>query len=160
MSRKAGAVPGEGMALPPLGDALEFMRLVWTVDRRLQATSGRMTLARGITARQQLVIRLVGRFPGISAGQLAEILHVHPSTLTGLIGPLERRGLLSRRADPRDARRVALGLTAKGRESGVDATVTVESAIQQLLSSLPRNKVLATREVLAMMARALETRVS
>ena len=33
----------------------------------------------GLTGPQRLVVRLVGRFPGITAGRLAEILHVHCS---------------------------------------------------------------------------------
>src|SRR5438132_8459125 len=35
--------------------------------------------------RSRLVMRIVGRFPGIAAGRVAQILHVHPSTLTGIL---------------------------------------------------------------------------
>src|SRR5439155_8811053 len=66
---------------PPLGAVLDFMRLLWAVDHSLQSASKRMEAAYGITGPQRLVVRIVGRFPGIAAGRVAEILHVHPSTL-------------------------------------------------------------------------------
>ena len=44
--------------------------------------------------------------------QLAVIMHLHPSTLSGILKRLERRDLLSRRPDPRDRRRALLALTA------------------------------------------------
>src|SRR3954470_12003885 len=109
---------------PQLGEVLEFMRLLWAVDHGLQSTSKRMESTLGITGPQRLVLRLVGRFPGITAGNLAQILHVHPSTLTGVLKRLERRGFLQRRPDPRDARRASLGLTARGRRLDVGAAGT------------------------------------
>src|SRR5437016_14410817 len=99
-----------------LGPILEFMKQLWAVDHGLQSASKRMEASFGITGPQRLVVRIVGRFPGIAAGRVAEILHVHPSTLTGILKRLEARGVLQRRSDPRDARRALFGLTAKGRK--------------------------------------------
>src|SRR5262245_4656506 len=88
-----------------LGDVIEFMRLLWAVDHGLEASSKQMDSLFGGTGPQRLVIRIVGRHPGISAGRIAEILHVHPSTLTGVLGRLVERAILTRRTDPEDARR-------------------------------------------------------
>ena len=104
------------------------MRLIWAIDHGLQTTSKRMHRTLGATGPQRLVIRIVGKFPGASAGQLADILHIDPSTLTGVLQRLARRGLLARRRDPRDGRRVLLTLTAKGRALDVPAAGTVETA--------------------------------
>jgi len=101
---------------PPLGAVLDFMRMLWALDHALQSASKRMESAFGMTGPQRLAVRIVGRFPGIAAGRLAEILHVHPSTLTGVLRRLEGRGILQRRPDPRDARRALFMLTAKGRK--------------------------------------------
>src|SRR5437588_8753742 len=95
---------------PPLGAVLDFMRLLWAVDHALQSASKRMEVTYGVTGPQRLVVRIVGRFPGIAAGRIAEILHVHPSTLTGILKRLESRSVLHRKADPRDARRALFGL--------------------------------------------------
>src|SRR5437762_12214338 len=101
---------------PPLGAVLDFMRLLWAVDHSLQSASKRMESAFGITGPQRLVVRIVGRFPGISAGGLADILHVHPSTLTGILRRLEMRGVLQRRGDPNDGRRALFTLTNRGKK--------------------------------------------
>ena len=97
----------------------------------------------------------MGRFPAISAGQLATILHLHPSTLTGILRRLERRGLLTRRKDPRDGRRAVLGLSAAGRRLDVEASGTIESLMKAALAPLPRNQVQAARGVLLALAERL-----
>src|SRR5438105_14211859 len=116
-----------------LGPILEFMKLLWAVDHGLQSASKRMEATFGITGPQRLVVRIVGRFPGISAGALAEVLHVHPSTLTGVLRRLETRGMLLRRADPKDARRALFGLTPRGRKMDTLRTGTVEQAVRRVL---------------------------
>src|SRR5438270_8941451 len=118
---------------PPLGAVLDFMRLLWAVDHSLQSASKRMEASFGITGPQRLVVRIVGRFPGIAAGRVAEILHVHPSTLTGILKRLEARGVLQRRSDPRDARRALFSLTLKGRKLDTLKTGVVEQAVRKVL---------------------------
>ena len=51
----------------------------------------------GITGPQRLVLRVVGQFPGLSAGELAHIVRLHPSTITGILQRLVARGLLERK---------------------------------------------------------------
>ncbi|MGK3963047.1 MarR family winged helix-turn-helix transcriptional regulator [Sorangium sp. So ce118] len=138
-----------------LGEVLDFMKLLWAVDHGLQSTSKRMEAKMGVTGPQRLVIRIVGRYPGISAGQLAEIMQLHPSTLTGVLKRLQERGIIERRADPNDGRRALLGLTARGRELDSLRTGTVESAVRQALKAVPRRKLEAAQDVLAAVAEAL-----
>jgi DNA-binding MarR family transcriptional regulator len=138
-----------------LGEVLEFMRLVWALHHGLQATSKRMAVQLGVTGPQRLVIRLVGRRPGISAGELADLLRVHPSTLTGVLRRLEERGFLGRKADPEDRRRAVLTLTAAGK--AVDATRggTVEAAVRRVIERMPESDVEATRRMLTLLAHEL-----
>jgi DNA-binding MarR family transcriptional regulator len=144
-----------GPKVEPLGDVIEFMRLLWGLDHGLQSTSKRMGRELGITGPQRLVIRLVGRYPGISAGRLAEILHLHPSTLTGVLARLIDRGALVRDADPNDARRALFKLTAAGKKLDQSKAGTVESRVRRVLGRLPDSKVAAAREVLSALSRDL-----
>ena len=98
------------------GSVLEFMRLIWALDHGLQSLSKRMHASFGLTGPQRVTLRVLGRRPGISAGTLAEILRLHPSTLTGILHRLERRELVRRSHDPRDRRRTRLELTPRGRK--------------------------------------------
>src|SRR3954469_1930897 len=139
---------------PPLGAVLDFMRMLWAVDHALQSASKRMESTLGMTGPQRLVVRIVGRFPGIAAGRVAGILHVHPSTLTGILKRLQARAVLQRRPDPRDARRALFILTAKGRKLDTVRTGTVEQAVRRVLSKDPE-KVAVAQEVLAALSEEL-----
>ena len=90
------------------------MRVLWALVHELQKTSKRMRRQLGVTGPQRLVLRVVGLSSGMSAGTLAKVLHVHPSTLTGVFRRLQSQGLLRRYGDPRDARRSVFQLSVKG----------------------------------------------
>jgi MarR family transcriptional regulator, organic hydroperoxide resistance regulator len=141
--------------VPELGEGLEFLRTLWELDHTLQTASEAMARRRGVTGQQRLVLRIVGRFPQLSPGQLAEILHLHPSTLTGILKRLQRRGLLKRRVDLADRRRSLLGLTPEGRALDVDSTHTVEGVLERLLPALPRAQTQATQRTLHALSEAL-----
>lgn len=137
-----------------LGPVLDFLRLLWAVDHGLQSVSKKMESLHGVTSPQRLVLRIVGLQPGISAGRVAEILHVHPSTLTGILQRLQSRGLLLRKVDPKDARRALLHLTAKGRRLTEPKSGLQEQAIRRLLQRLP-HLVGPAHELLSAMAEEL-----
>src|SRR6186997_1370368 len=101
----------EQMQLP---DVLEFMQLLWAVVHGIERSSKGMAADLGVTGPQRLVLRVVGLFPGLSAGDLADVLHVHPSTLTGVLQRLVAQRLLVRVAAPADRRRAVLRLAPKG----------------------------------------------
>ena len=110
----------------------------------------------GVTGPQRLVLRIVGTFPGLSAGDLARTLHVHPSTLTGILQRLEARRLLRRLTDPSDARRVQLEITARGKRLTVPSVGTVESAIKRLMSAWTDSELNVTRRTLTAIAEELD----
>ena len=102
-------------------------------------------------------MRLVGRYPGISAGDLARILRVHPSTLTGLLKRLVARGILTRGADAVDGRRALFALTRKGTAVDRVKTGTVEAALQITLASLQARDVRAAVTVLDALRQTLDS---
>jgi DNA-binding MarR family transcriptional regulator len=139
----------------PLGSVLDFLRLVWAIDQGLQRTSKRMEKVVGVTGPQRFVLRLVGRFPGLTVGRLAEVMRIHPSTVSGILKRLEKRGLVHRRLDTRDRRRAFLGLTAKGRLLDIDAAGTVEDAVRQALAGISPRRLEHARAVLEALAESL-----
>jgi len=134
---------------------VEFLQCVWEMDHDLQRLSRRMRSRYGITGPQRLVIRIVRKYPGITAGRVAEILRVHPSTLTGVFRRLEKQNLLRRSADSSDGRRVLLQLTAKGVKLASQRRGTVEQAIRLALARVSQQKVEAAKEVLRLMTETL-----
>jgi DNA-binding MarR family transcriptional regulator len=135
---------------------LSFMRTLWGVNHALESTSRRMKARLGVTGPERMILRLVGRSPGVAAGELARILRVHPSTLTGPLKRLVRRGLLVRRVDGADARRALFTLTARGETIDRMRRGTVEAAIRGALGTLPDREVRVAAAVLDALARAME----
>ena len=138
-----------------LGDVLDFMRAIWGISHGLQSTSKKMEAEMGITGPQRLVVRILGRCPGASAGQLANILHLHPSTLTGVLRRLQTRGIVQRTPGPRDRREARLRLTPAGRAIDRRRAGTVEDAVRGALRALPQSKIDTTAEVLRVLEDAL-----
>jgi DNA-binding MarR family transcriptional regulator len=144
----------------PVGDAMDFLRLIWAVDHALQRRSKAMAAQLGITGPQRLVIRIVGRYPSIHARQLTDILQLHPSSVTALLKRLERRGLIRRRLDERDRRRWLLGLTRRGQVLNREAPGTIEAAVQRTLDATSRRELDGARIVLNALTRELDGRGS
>ena len=140
----------------PVGDAIDFLRLIWAVDHALQRRSKAMAVTLGITGPQRLVIRIIGRFPSIHARQLPDILHLHPSSLTAVLKRLERRDLVRRWLDARDRRRWLPGIDTAG--TGVESrnARTIEAAVQRVLKTTTRADLDVTRAVLDKLARELD----
>lgn len=142
----------------PLPEELDFMRLLWQLNHSLEKTSRRMMGVVGITAPQRLAIRVVGMNPGISPGDLARTLHLHPSTVTGMLQRLEKSKLLRRQFDKGDRRRAHLYLTPRGQELTVPFRGSVEDCVVQLLSSWSRPQLRVTIDTLADLAKTLDDR--
>jgi DNA-binding MarR family transcriptional regulator len=144
-----------GAPVAALGTALDFMRLLWAMDHDLQRRSKRMEVEIGVTGLQRIVIRLIGRFPNVTAGRLAELVHVHPSTLTGVLKRLVDRGFVTRGRDATDARVAHFSLTGEGERIDGSQVGTVEAAVRRALARVPAEKIDAARDVLATVASEL-----
>lgn len=150
-----GALTGANGERAALGSTLDFMRLLWAMDHGLQRRSKRMEVEIGVTGMQRVVIRLIGRFPRVTAGRLAELLHVHPSTLTGVLKRVVERGFVARERDQADARIAHFELTADGSKIDNVQAGTVEAAIRRALARLATAEIDAARVVLSVVSEEL-----
>ncbi|HEX6463552.1 MAG TPA: MarR family transcriptional regulator, partial [Vicinamibacterales bacterium] len=120
-----------------LDSTLDFMRLLWSIEHHLQSTSKLMESRLGITGPQRLVLKVVAEYPGISAKEVANVVRLHPSTITGILQRLTRKGFLLRARDPIDARRVRLRVQPTARRFTRRARGTVEYAVERALKHAP-----------------------
>lgn len=70
------------------------------------------------------------------ASEVARLLDVSPSTLTSVVDGLCARGLVERRSDPADGRRVLLTITEDGRARVAGADQAVAEKLAALLGRL------------------------
>ena len=139
-----------------LTDVLQFMRMLWAVVHALQKASKRMSRDVGVTGPQRLVLRVVGLFPGVSAGELSSILHVHPSTLTGILQRLVNQRLLTRTEHRTDRRRAVLALSARGAVVNATMRGTVEMTVRGVLKNASSKDRIATQRLLTALADQLQ----
>ncbi len=151
MARHDSSFPEDRLLDP----TLDFMRLLWSIEHGLQRRSKKMGANLGITGPQRLVLRVVGRFPDLSAGELAHVLRLHPSTVTGILQRLVSRGLLSRTRDPSDSRRARLRLKAKAMRHTKMSEGTVEKAVTRAMTRIGASDLRAARRVLTAIGDAL-----
>lgn len=137
---------------------LDFLRTLWRLDHALNRISKQLTTSLGITAEQRLLIRCVGRRPGISAGELATELHLDPGTISATVARLQRRRLVTRRRDPHDRRRVIVALTPAGAALDRPMRGTIEDAIARSGAAAPRDLAAARRLLEALCDRLEQVR--
>ena len=136
-------------------DALAFLRILWSLDHALRSASKRMGQAIGVTGPQRFALRMLGRFSSLSAAELADLLELDPSTLTGVLARLGEAGLIERRAADDDGRRLVLTLSKKGRLLDKDDPGTIEAGVRRVLESVDAEDLEATERVLAALTEQL-----
>ena len=145
------SLPVDGVHDP----VLDFMRVLWTLDEGLQRLSRQMLSRIGVTGPQRMVLRLMAQFPGVSANVLAGILHLHASTVSGIVKRLEADALLVRIPNSRDGRSYTLQLTDAGRKVAGIETGTVEAAVRQMIGSVSEQELGMAKAALVNLSRRL-----
>lgn len=136
-------------------EVLEFIRVMWAVDHELQRVSKRMVGRMGLTAPQRLAVRFIGLHDGLTQGKLAELLHLHPGTVTGIVRYLEDERLITRTRGVEDARQMSLTLTRKGQQLNRRRKGTVEAAVRRTAATITAQQLATAAAVMGLLARNL-----
>src|SRR5215213_5496849 len=89
----------------------DLLVLLNDVARLVRTVADRRARAHGMTRAQWMILFRLRRRDGMTQRELAELLEVEPITVGRLVDRLAARGLVERRADPRDRRVWRLHLT-------------------------------------------------
>jgi DNA-binding MarR family transcriptional regulator len=113
--------------------------------RRFLHFSTEAARAEGYTQQQYqvlLAVKAAPASPGLTIGELAETMHLRHHSAVGLVDRLTKRGLLRRKTEVNDRRRVRVSLTARGEKVlGRLAAIHLEELRQlgpQLVHSLQK----------------------
>ena len=109
-------------------DAARLQRTVF--DRRVRRL--------GFTRSQWLVLRRLGRQPGASQSELAEVMEVEKATAGRLIDRLEENGWLERRPDETDRRINRIYMTERGQAVHDTIGPIAEAMVEDELSYLTK----------------------
>jgi DNA-binding MarR family transcriptional regulator len=104
----------KGCIMLPYEECILFLlgRAYYNARRRLK----RRLLGYGLTPIQHLVLELLMKKEGLSAGEIGEMLFLDSATLSGVLHRMAQKGWITKETDNDDRRFVRLYLTEKGRE--------------------------------------------
>lgn len=95
----------------------------------------KLTSEKGIYPGQAVCLWFINQNPGISQRDLAEKIHVAPSTVTHILQKLEKLGLIVRRDDERDKRLSRIFLT----DSGIDMLSILNDILAEIIDTSLNN---------------------
>jgi DNA-binding MarR family transcriptional regulator len=146
------------LEIPPLklGPALDFMRDLWRLNHAIELISGHMERSLGITAQQRMIIRCLGKHPGLAPSQLAELLHLDRSTVSSALNRMKRNNLIIRRCDTQDRRSVSLRLSVKGKKLDQPSEHTLEHGVERMLERTEKTDRMAASRVMNRLTLELE----
>lgn len=123
--------------------------------RAIDLHSHQLVQLLGVTGPQLIVLQELARGDGTPVGTLAKAVALSPATVTGIVSRLEKRGLVQRRDDEEDRRRVLVEVTPTARELLATAPPPMqESFIREFerLEDWERGQILSNlQRVVAMM---------
>src|SRR6185295_10227770 len=82
----------------------EILYVLNDVARLVRTRADQRARTYGMTRAQWVILARLERQPGLSQNEIAGIVEVEPISVARLIDRLEERGLVERRADPKDRR--------------------------------------------------------
>jgi DNA-binding MarR family transcriptional regulator len=106
-----------------------------------------------LTASQYTLLSALTQRPALPQGLISDLLGFDPATMTRLLQPLKKRGLLKVWPDPDDARAKLVGLTESGRTLAATAKPMWQKAQTETISRLDQDEVQAMRHCLNLLSK-------
>ena len=94
----------------------------------------------GLSDQQWRVLRVLGEHGVVETGRVAREAFILGPSLTGVLGRMERDGLIRRARDAADQRRTVVELTAKGLKAVAKLSYSIEAHYAFMEESLGKQK--------------------
>ena len=120
-----------------ISETIQSLRRIF---KALQNYSHEVSHRYGITGPQLWVLRTVFKDGELPLGELSQKMYLHPSTITGVVNRLEKKGYVSRDRDQEDRRVVMVQLTPKGKRLVKRAPNPVQGKMIHGLRQLRKEK--------------------
>ena len=122
--------------MAPDADISRSMDAIRAVVRALRINTRAIELEIGISLAQLFVLQQVADRPATSLNDLAERTATHQSSVSVVVRRLVDRGLVTRKADTADKRRIQIALTPAGEKLLVGAPETIQVRLMASLEQL------------------------
>ena len=135
---------------------LETMQSLRRIFKALQNYSHEVSHRYGITGPQLWVLKTVFKSGELPLGELSQKMYLHPSTITGVVDRLEKKGYVSRDRGREDRRIVMVQLTPKGRRLAKRAPNPVQGKMIHGLRQLRKEKLESINESVQTLVEIME----
>ncbi len=118
----------------PLGE--QVIAALRRITRAIDLHSRLLLQKCGLTIPQLTALQAIQRGQPITVGALARDIYLGPATVTGILGRLEKRGLVSRTRGDLDRRSVVIQLTDEGAKLVAEAPSLLQDRFHRELAKL------------------------
>lgn len=126
------------------------------IVRALELFSKEVDVKFHLTAPQLWALWELGKDGPLSLKDLSARIQLHPSTVVGVVDRLEAKGLVARRTDSADRRRVKLSLTAAGRTLRKKAPHPAQGRLLLALQAMNDKQIAEVHKSVALLVKAME----
>jgi len=134
----------------------DVLRSLRRISRAVDLHSRRLASVHKLTGPQLVCLRQVLKEEGTTPGALARAVSLSQPTVTGIVDRLADRGLLDRRRDANDRRRVLLSPTDAGRDLAQRAPSPLQDLLATNLARLAETDQRRISEMLQQVVRMME----
>lgn len=120
--------------------SLEILRSLRRIVKRVEGASSELEAAHGITAPQLLCLHALTRSGSLTQIQLSREVRLAASTVVGVVDRLEAKGLVTRRRDAEDRRRIHVSLTEAGRSVERAAPEPLQLQVERGLQAMTEDE--------------------
>ena len=157
MAARARPRPSRGEASRDGGrDTTQIVQGLRRIVKALHGYSQEVRAAYALTGPQLWALKTLRQSGRLTVGQLAASLAVHQSSISILLGRLERRGLVRRLRGGPDRRVVRVALTKRGSALAADAPDAAQGRLLHALAEMSVAEVRRIRRVVDRLVGAME----
>jgi DNA-binding MarR family transcriptional regulator len=115
----------------------EVIDAIRRIVQALRESSHQAESRVGLSGAQLFILRTVAEAPGLSLNELADRTRTHQSSVSVVVTHLASKGLVEKRTADRDGRRVAIRVSARGRQRLDRAPQTAQERLIASVDGLP-----------------------
>lgn len=134
----------------------DVMRQLRRMVKALQTYSGEVEARFGLTGPQLWALWTLHQQGPTGLKELALAMHLHPSTVVGVVDRLEAKRLLVRKPDPLDGRRIRISLTPAGKRTVAQAPHPAQGQLIHGLQAMTRAEVAQLHGTLSRLVGVME----
>lgn len=133
----------------------DFRRILRKLENEIGMTLSDETDCCGVTVAQCHVLLETEYLGTANLGDLADALELDKSTLSRTVDGLCQAGLIDRKDDPANRRKVTIQLSEKGKEKADSINTLCDDAYTRVFNCIPKNKEDLVLEAVALLAEAM-----